>query len=452
MITIRKWCGLLLMAGWALLNVNAVDTAVLRDYKSGEPIAYGGKQQAGAVKVPVTYLPKKQEFRGAWVATVENIDFGKHTSAGTFKNEYIQVVNNLQKLNFNAVIFQIRPMNDAFYPSRLNPWSRWLTGKEGQGIGDFDPLSFMISEAHVRGLEFHAWLNPYRVVNSTPLRKQQYLNTLAPGNFARKRPDLVLEIPLADNKYQLILNPGEPAVINFVLNTVKEIMQKYPVDAIHFDDYFYPYTEIKNVDAATYKKYNRQPARGIENWRRDNVNTLIYQLRKTIDSHNKTYKRKVQFGISPFGIWANKSTNPAGSLTAGSQSYYRQYADTRRWVKQEWIDYIVPQLYWPFGRDVAPYAALADWWAEQVRGTNVRLYIGLGAYQMGGSNEMWQNPDEIAAQLRYNSGRSNIHGAAIFSYKSVARPANDIMRRGVSDVLKKYWNHRVPAPAIPAKY
>ena len=444
----KKLIAVLLLAVGTIFTAAAQNDnlAVLKNWKTGRPIPYGGKQRGGEIMVPTSYLQRNPEFRGVWVATVENIDFPKHSNGTDFERDYLAVVNTLQKLNCNAIIFQVRPNNDAFYPSKLNPWSRWLTGKEGTAPGNFDPLIFMINEAHKRGLEFHAWLNPYRVTNSTPLRKDGYLATLAPNNFARKRPDLVMEIPLENNKYQLILNPGEPEVIAFVVATVKEILDRYPVDAIHFDDYFYPYSGMGNQDAETFKKY-RNGIVSIDNWRRNNVDRLIFSLRKTIDSHNEHNGTKVQLGISPFGIWANQKNNPLGSLTDGSQSFYRQHADTRQWIKRNWIDYIIPQLYWPFGRDVAPYAALADWWAAQVRGTNVNLYIGMAAYQVGGANEMWQNPDEFAAQMRFNSARKNIKGEAIFSYRNIANPANEIQRNGVRRILEKYWRNRASAPA-----
>jgi len=436
-------CARLLGAG--IVTNAAAQTAVLKDYKTGSQIPYGGKQQAGAIQVPVKFSARQPMFRGVWVATVENIDFPKHAAAGEFINDYKQVMNNLKRLHFNAVLFQVRANNDAFYPSSLNPWSRWLTGKEGVGIKDFDPLKYMVSEAHNSGMEFHAWLNPYRVTNSTSMRKDEYLKTLDAKNFARLHPEYVLEIPLEGGKYQLILNPGEPEVINFVVKTVMEIVRNYQVDAIHFDDYFYPYGDMGKVDEATFNKYHKSIA-SIDNWRRNNVDTLIKNIRTALDEFNRKNNRKVQFGISPFGIWANSKNNPLGSLSAGSQSYYRQYADTRGWVKRRWVDYIVPQLYWPFAHDAAPYAALADWWAQQVRGTGVNLYIGMGAYRMG-SGGAWNNPDELAAELRYNNARANIKGEIFFSYRSVFEPKNEIMKKGVSGVLADYWKFSVPTPA-----
>jgi uncharacterized lipoprotein YddW (UPF0748 family) len=206
-------------------------------------------------------------MRGIWVATVNNIDFHQHHDKNSFAKEYLEVVKNLCAKNLDTVIFQIRPTNDAFYKSELNPWSSFLCGKEGEGIGEFDPLQFMIEEAHKANLEFHAWLNPYRVIASTPLCKQDYLNTLDVKNFARKHPELVLEVALDDGNYQLILNPGEPKVLEFIFATVKEIVDNYNVDAIHFDDYFYPYGGIGDIDKECYAKYNSANL-SIDDWRR----------------------------------------------------------------------------------------------------------------------------------------------------------------------------------------
>ncbi|MEA4862529.1 MAG: glycoside hydrolase family 10 protein [Victivallaceae bacterium] len=442
----------LLMAVAAMFAASAADQSnmvVLKNYKTGQAIPYGGSQQGGSIMVPRDIISRAPMFRGVWVATVENIDFPKHGNRADFERDYLDVVNTLRKLNFNAMIFQIRANNDAFYPSVLNPWSRWLSGTEGVGIAGFDPLRFMVTEAHKRGLEYHAWLNPYRVTSSTPKRKAEYLKTLAPNNFARRHPELVLEIPMKDNQYQLILNPGEPQVINFVVATVQEIIRNYDVDAIHFDDYFYPYAGIGSIDASTFRKYGAGIS-NIDDWRRNNVDTLIYNVHNAIDAYNRRTGKRVQFGISPFGIWANRKDVPGGSLTSGSQSYSKQFADTRKWVKRQWLDYIVPQVYWTFGRDVAPYAAIVDWWCSQVRGTGVKLYVGLGAYQLGGSNEQWRNPDEIAAQMRFNSSRGQVSGDVFFSYRNIVRPSNEIMRTGLRRVIERYWQLRVPAP-VPVR-
>jgi uncharacterized lipoprotein YddW (UPF0748 family) len=309
------------------------------------------------------------------------------------------------------MIFQVRANCDAFYPSRFAPYSRWMTGVEGRGYSGFDPLSFMINETRRRGMEFHAWFNPYRVTNKTKLSKAAYLKTLSPDNFARKNPHCVLVKKHPDGN-QLLLDPGVPQVVSHLCAVVDEVVRRYPVDAIHFDDYFYPYEKISTEDAATYSRYN--PGKlPLDAWRRNNTDTLIYNVKLTITRNNILQKRRVKFGISPFGIWANKKTFSSGSLTGGKESYSTLFADTRKWVKNGYIDYIIPQIYWDFDHDVAAYAALTDWWCAVVRGTGTQLFIGIGAYNGG----RWRQ-DELIDQVRFNRMRPEISGAAFFSYRS----------------------------------
>lgn len=429
----------------AALMVNMLYCPLLRgeqllDHLTGRPVRYAGKFSASPVKLD-SYYPKAREFRGVWVATVENLDFPQHRDAASFKRDYLRVVNDLAKANFNAVIFQIRPCGDAFYPSALNPWSQYLSGTEDVGIRDFDPLRFMIDEAHRRGLEFHAWFNPYRV-GTTALGKTEYLKKLSARNFARRNPGLVLCIPREDKRNQLILNPGEPAVMRHIIATVREVAEKYPIDAIHFDDYFYPYSGIGDQDWQSYRRFGRGSK--LDDWRRQNVTTVIRAVKKVLDDRRRATGRKIRFGVSPFGIWANRSSMPAGSLTGGLQSYFVQYADTRSWVKHGYIDYIVPQLYWEFGHDTAAYAALADWWCDTVRGTPVKLFIGHAVNRLG-SSRRWSAP-ELANQLRYNSRKREISGSVFFSYRHVFQPINATQRRGVSYVLKKFWNAPAALP------
>jgi len=407
----------------------AGNTEILRNYKTGKPVRYGGNLSDALIRIPKRCKISKLKMRGVWVATISNIDFHKHKKKTLFEKEYREVVDNLAKNNFNTIIFQIRPTNDAFYKSELNPWSRYLSGKEGEGISGFDPLKFMIDEAHKRGLEFHAWLNPYRVVGETPFFKEHYLETLSDKNFAKKNPELVLDNILDDGNSQLILNPGEPKVQKFILSTVKEIVTNYDVDAIHFDDYFYPYKDIGDIDENSYNKYNPENL-SLDDWRRNNVNIVIKGVHELL----KSQKKKVQLGVSPFGIWANKEKNPQGSLSKGTQSYYDQFADSRLWIKEGWVDYIVPQIYWNFSHDVAPYAALTDWWVDVVKNTKVNLYIGQSAARLG-SQGAWKNKNELFNQLRYNSKYKSIKGTVLFSCNSVFQPKNKCMKQGIKKVL-----------------
>ena len=397
------------------------------------------------MRIPA-YRQPAAELRGVWVATVENIDFPQHADAASFRRDFTRLCEELIKRNFNAIFFQVRANNDAFYPSKINPWSRWLTGREGRGIPNFDPLGFAVEEAHRHGLEFHAWLNPYRVIGSTKLTKAAYLQTLAPENFARRHPELVLAAPLEKGARLLFLNPGEPAVVRHILDTVAEIAARYPVDSIHFDDYFYPYTDIGSIDAATEKKYNRSKL-STEQWRRANVDNMVAGVKARLKSVTAG-KRHIRFGISPFGIWANKKHVAAGSLTGGKESYFSQYADTRGWVKKRYIDYIAPQLYWPFGHSTAAYAALADWWAKQTAGTGVDLYIGMAIYRAGAGGD-WNNPEELANQLRFNSQYPEIKGAIFFSARRLLQPDNATMRQAAAKIAA-LWSRRVPVRGAAA--
>ena len=425
----------------ALLGIPTLFGETLLDYSTGKPVRYAGKFSAAPVVLD-RYRPRAKEFRGVWVATIENLDFPLHRTAAEFRRDYIRVIDNIARANFNAVIFQVRPACDAFYPSKINSWSLNLAGKDGVGIRGFDPMKFMVDEAHRRGLEFHAWFNPYRVVNHTPLTKMEYLKLLSPQNFARRHPECVLAIPLKNKRVQLILDPGEPEVMRHIVDTVREVVAKYPVDAVHFDDYFYPYSGFSDQDLHTYRRFGGKA--NIDDWRRRNVTGVIIAVHQSLQQHHKATGRRVRFGISPFGIWANRSSLRPGSLTGGLQSYFTQHADTRLWVKNGYIDYIVPQLYWEFSHDTAAYAALADWWSATVRGTGVKLFIGHAVNRLG-SNRNWRAP-ELANQLRYNNKKPEISGSAFFSYRHFFTPSNPEQRNGVNYVLKNFWRTRTAQP------
>ena len=408
---------------------------------SGQPVRYAGKLSGEKVLIPKSYVPGRMEMRGVWVATVDNIDFPSSPDAASFRRNCDTMLNNLKRANINTLFFQVRPTNDAFYPSRLNPPSRFMCGAEGRGFGNFDPLAYLVAGARRRGIGFHAWLNPYRVKKNAEPDKSGYLATLAQGNFARQNPAMVLDI-VSGGKHQLILDPGEPKVIAFLVDTVREIINNYDVDGIHFDDYFYPYGGSGNADARSYNRYNNRRL-GLEDWRRENVNTLVSEVSKAISSHNRSKGKMVQFGISPFGIWRNSKSDPSGSLSNGAESYSIQHADTRRWIRSGWIDYVVPQVYWTFDHNSAAYAAVTDWWVETVRGTRVNLYIGHIPSFYG--NPAWRDAREIYNQLRYNCKHPEIKGSVMFSYKSLFNPGNPVMRKG-AEVILSCWANPVPAP------
>ncbi len=422
--------------------------------QDGSAERYAGKVAPGRVTIPAHYRQPAAEMRGVWIATVENIDFPKHSSASGYQATLQNMFSRLRAQKFNAVFFQVRPCNDAFYPSKYNPWSKYLTGNEGVPLaGGRDPLALAILEAKRQGLQFYAWLNPYRVVGKTKLTKRRYLATLAPDNFARRNPHLVLDQQLPEGGHLLFLNPGEPEVIRHVARTVREIAEKYAVDGIVFDDYFYPYSAIGNIDAQCYVRNNPQRL-SRDQWRTANVTTLIRTVKKTLDDHYLRTGRKVQFGISPFGIWANRKDHPAGSLTAGKSSLLVQHADTRAWIKNNDIDCIIPQIYWPFRHDTAAYAALVDWWVQQVRGTRVKLYIGMAPYRLG--EGQWPHASELLNQLRYNTKHPEIRGQVMYNCRSILSPYTPAMQTAIRQLSTVYWRTVVPvtapAPKKPAVF
>lgn len=299
----------------------------------------------------------KREFRGAWMHTVYQDGYLKRS---TDENRaYLRdQLDRLKAAGINAVIFQVRPQADAFYQSDLEPWSRFLTEGGRAPVPSWDPLQFMIDEAHARGMELHAWLNPYRVTTS----KNQKLPA---GHVYHKHPEWFVRF---DGK--LYFDPGLPESRNFIADIVRDIVTRYDVDGIHFDDYFYPYP-VKGVRFADNKSYARY-GRGLDlsAWRRSNVDKLIEQVHGVIAST----KPWVVFGISPFGIWRNKTSDPAGSDTRGLQNYDDLYADVLLWARNGWIDYQLPQLYWELDHGAASYLTLVDWWARNSCGRH--MYIG----------------------------------------------------------------------------
>ena len=404
----------------ALLSIFLLFTqtlsAKLAPYRNsaGQLIRRGGNYDSRNIYIPPAVTAPRGEFRGVWVSTVLNLDFKPVKSVAEFKRQYNLIVRNIAASGCNAIIFQVRPNCDAFYPSRFAPVSQWLTGKEGVGLGSFDPLDYMIKTARAHKLEFHAWLNPYRVMNDVKVSKQAFLKSCHPANFARQNPHCVLDFNNGKTR-SLFLDPGRPEVIRYLQNVVYELAVKYTPDAIHFDDYFYPYEDIGNLDNATFAKFNPRKLSKAD-WRRLNTETLIYNVRKTINTVNSQKRKKIRFGISPFGIWGNAKDVKGGSATGGKQTYFNLYADTRAWVKRGYLDYIAPQIYWQFSHETAAYAALVDWWSNTVRGTKTKLYIGMAPYRLG---EKGWGSEELAYQLLYNRLHQEVSGFILFSYRHV---------------------------------
>lgn len=353
------------------------------------------------------------DLRGVWVASVLNIDYPAHpvTDSEVLKSEALKILDSAAETGFNAVFLQVRPSSDALYKSSYYPWSKYLTGSQGLAPdGGFDPLEFWVSEAHKRGIQLHAWINPYRITKKLDNEPKYDLTSLSPMNPAVLHPNWVVKY----SDGNLYFDPGIPEVRKLIVDSALEIVNYYAVDGIHFDDYFYPGRDFN--DKATFAKYGSAYS-NIDDWRRANVNTLVGGLSKAIKATGKP----VRFGISPFGIWANKKSDPLGSDTLGMESYNDHYADTRKWVKEGLIDYIAPQLYWNIGYSVADYSKLESWWRDTVRGTGVDLYIGQAAYRAGNSNpsSAWYGVSEIAKQMELNKKDSEVKGSIFFNYTTL---------------------------------
>ncbi|MCR9226897.1 MAG: family 10 glycosylhydrolase [Flavobacteriaceae bacterium] len=371
----------------------------------------------------VTKAPK-EEFRGVWIATVANIDWPKHPDddVAKKKKDFINILDFYQKMNFNAAIVQVRTAGDALYPTDLAPWSRYLSGTEGKAPSGFEnPLEWMISETHKRGMEFHAWLNPYRATVSldTTLLSQEH--------DYYQHPDWMVSYG-TKNYY----NPGLPKVREKFGRIIEELVTQYELDAIHFDDYFYPY-KIEGEsfdDTETFSIYGLE-GQTMEDWRRSNVDSLVKNVHRTIKKH----KPWVQFGISPFGVWKNKSTDPQGSDTkAGQTTYEDLYADPLLWVQQGWLDYLAPQVYWSMEYPVASHKTIAAWWANNSLNTN--LYIGNGTYKIkNNADKAWEKKNEIPKQLNYSRNLENIRGNIFFSAKSLIGQHEKVNQK----LQKKYY-------------
>jgi uncharacterized lipoprotein YddW (UPF0748 family)/N-acetylmuramoyl-L-alanine amidase len=354
-------------------------------------------------------------MRGLWVASVVNIDYPTKptTNPETLKAEALKILNDARDTGLNAVFLQVRPTADAFYKSSYFPWSKFLTGTQGKAPdGGFDPLAFWITEAHKRGIELHAWINPYRITKKTASEAKPTVNSLHSSHPARKHPDWVVQY--SDNN--LYFNPGIPEVRQLIVDSIKEIVSYYDIDGIHFDDYFYPGRDFN--DSATYKKYGTG-FKTIGDWRRNNIDLLV----KEVYSAVKTTNKNVRFGISPFGIWANKKNNSLGSDTNGLETYYDHFADSRKWVREGMVDYICPQLYWNIGYNVADYSKLLTWWKNVVSGTSVDLYIGHAAYKAGNSSKTspWYGVAEIERQMLLNRNYPEVKGSVFYNYTSISK-------------------------------
>ncbi|MEJ7611814.1 MAG: family 10 glycosylhydrolase [Ferruginibacter sp.] len=345
----------------------------------------------------------KKEFRGVWIATIDNIDWPDTPRIGAEqqKASFIKLLDMHKKNGMNAIVFQIRPAADAFYPSPYEPWSQWLTGVQGvPPVPLYDPLEFMIAETHRRGMEFHAWMNPYRAVFNITR------SSVAADHITRTRPEWF--VTYGGKKY---FDPALPAAQDFVTEIVKDVVKRYKPDAIHFDDYFYPYPlpGIPFPDDVTYRKNSRGLSKAA--WRRSNTDSIILKVSTAIKQVNKNCR----FGISPFGIWRNANADKDGSLSKGLSNYDDLYADILLWLKKGWIDYVAPQLYWAIGNRSAPFEVMTEWWSRHTYGKD--CYIGIG-YYMAGYNAAWRDKTQIPRQIRVIRNTPNMKGMIFYSSRS----------------------------------
>jgi uncharacterized lipoprotein YddW (UPF0748 family) len=400
----------------------AVSAETARLLEAPPPVTCAGRTTTG------TTAPR--QLRGMWLTTVSNRDWPSRPGLDeqTVKTEYRGWLDVAQRNNHNAIFVHVRPSGDAFWPSQFAPWSHWLTGRtDGQGPG-WDPMAFMVAETHARNMEFHAWFNPYKA------GQVGTVDALAPNHPIRRHPEWAITYPAAGTAARVYFNPGIPEARRFVEDSILEVAAKYDVDGIHFDDFFYPYPSGGESfpDDAAFARYGAGAGR--DDWRRKNVNDFVQQMHSRI----KEIKPWVKFGISPFGIWRNKATDPLGSATRGLQSFDAIYADTRLWVQKGWLDYIVPQLYWHIGFDIANYGVLLPWWSDLIKGTNVQLYIGQADYRIGQAGA-WSDPAELERQLALNR-QHPVSGSIHFSARQV--------RDDGLGAVSRYRNAHYHTPAL----
>ncbi|HEY7711565.1 MAG TPA: family 10 glycosylhydrolase, partial [Candidatus Entotheonella sp.] len=368
-----------------------------------------------------------REFRAAWVASIGNIDWPSRRGLSTAqqKAELIAILDRAVQLRLNAIILQVRPACDALYASKFEPWSEYLCGQMGQAPSPYyDPLTFAVTEAHARGLELHAWFNPFRVRHTSASSPASRLH------ISKTQPNLVRTYG-----NQLWLDPGEAAVRDYSIRVILDVVQRYDVDAVHIDDYFYPYAEKDRMgkvlpfpDWVSWRKYRAAGGTATrDDWRRDNVNQFVRRLYESV----KTAKAHVKFGVSPFGIW--RPNHPPG--IEGHDAYAQVYADARKWLREGWLDYFAPQLYWPAAQQAQSYPALLRWWADQ----NVKhrhLWPG---------NSHRNSADEILYQIRLTRSEPRATGNLHWSMKALM--AN---RNGVADaLLQQAYAQPALVPASP---
>lgn len=429
--------------------VSAVDMVPIPKWGGGY-INY--RNTSTQMEMPAEYIEPDSSFRAVWVSNVVN-DISTYSSESQYKSEMMRVFDTMEYYNMNAIVFHIRTHHDAMYKSNLNRLSPNYTGVD---FDEFDPLEWIIEESHRRGIEFHAWMNPYRIGKGT-------VESIA-AKFPATNPASKVDNLLGGNQ-NVILDPGRPAVREFLVDTVLEVINNYDVDGIHFDDYFY---EAGVDDSATRSLYNTENL-SIANFRRAQIDTFIKDLHYEIDAFNKRENKTIQLGISPSGIYRNGSYVPLkdyrynedGTLqyplfsnTSGYSHYDSPlYSDTLKWANEEWIDYIVPQVYWGFDQTAAPHGDIVEWWSGALKNSNVNLYIGTALYTAGdASNDGWTyDTREFANEVQYASKFSNVHGQVIFSFAqlfSSLKSTSAMYYQNMHNVKNEMWYKDAILPEI----
>ncbi|MCH5220336.1 MAG: family 10 glycosylhydrolase [Muribaculaceae bacterium] len=380
--------------------------------------------------VIVTYRLPDREIRAVWVATVTRIDFPASNVEKLQKEEYIKYLDVFEKYNLNAVIFQIRPCSDAFYNSPYEPWSQYITGTQGKDPG-YDMLGWLIEETHKRGMEFHAWMNPYRVSKNA----SSWASTAAANHPAKLHPEWTVTY-----NGELLYRPACEEVKQLLVDVIDDVITKYDVDGIHFDDYFYPYPASGQTynDAADYKAFGAGYS-NIGDFRRAQVDDVIKRIHDLIS----VKKPGVVFSIAPFGIWRNRTSDSAGSDSSGLQNYDDLYADVRKWCQEGWIDLIAPQLYNATSNIAMNYSKMLQWWNQNA--FKAKLAIGQGVYRFGVPAEgtSYQSADELSRQMDQLRAADNVIGS--FLYNASAFLTNKV---GWADRLKTYYRYKALIPEI----
>ena len=409
-------------------TTNGTEMTAPKGTKAAKTAAKGTKKAVAKTAVKPVEQPVR-EFRGAWIHTIFQKQYSRQSTAEN-KAYLCQQLDSLRQCGCNAIVFQVRPQADALYPSELEPWSRHLTGTAGVAPNPmWDPLKFMIDESHARGMELHAWLNPYRVT-TTPdeVLPKGHLYYQHPERFVKYDGKMYFDPALKENR-------------DFIVRVVDDIVSRYDVDAIHMDDYFYPYPKkgVDFPDDASYAKYGKGMDRG--DWRRQNVNMLIEDIHNAIVAH----KPWVRFGISPFGIWRNKKSDPRGSDTNGLENYDALYADVLLWTEKGWVDYMLPQLYWALDHTAAPTETLAYWWNDNANGRH--MYFGQCVAWTMDKPDMAPStdPNQLSHKIRLSRELPNVQGNCWW-------PAYDVTKnyKGVADSLALKEQSRIAlVPSYP---